>query len=802
MTGFEKRIYDIVASSDGIRGSEIASLLNVDKKEVNSVLSRSHALQAVLVQSPDYKWHLLASAPVPPGNETPNADSDLRNLCNYYLQCLSQESSTSVSQYLTSRYDTQYEVLSRLEIDPVADPEAMALLRRIQTSRDKKAYLGYPVRIFTFNSREGRTFRKIAPVFLFELDYTSGIVSVSRLPSINMEVMKAYCPNDAGTLASELFVLETELGMNDPESDTEADELVLRLRNIRDWEWAETIDPYNIPPAESLVSFRDGIYNRPVVISAERTNYTAGLEAELMALSNMPEEAYRDTALYAWIKGGINGDSPAWEMKPLLEVLPLNSEQSQAVETALNSDLTIVTGPPGTGKSQVVTDLLVNIAWNGKSALFSSHNNKAVDVVDCRVNALSARPSLLRIGSNQYAARLADIIVKLLSSSSTAQDQSDLQFLQLQYDRLIDRERELRAQKEQLVQERNAFDEKEQIFCSVREIVGDHLLTFNRQDCGRIASSAKAYANAVERLMRENNGFFARLFWGRVEPERYADMKDAENTYNAYAARYGLKPAGTDVSPESAQELVSAAEKFEAALSLALEYRPVLESGRSAPRMEDVDAQLADIKARRADIAQQLWDKWLKAKNISFTYEQRREMSNYVSAMKLTDANDLLNDPELRRQYTEMVGLLTEIMQCWAVTSLSAKSRIPFSAHLFDYVIIDEASQCDIASIIPLLYRAKRAVIIGDPMQLQHISQLSRKQDHSLLKKYQIAPMWSYSANSLYALASGIVRSGSIIQLKDHFRSCEDIIGFSNEFFYDGTLRTATRHSMLKPPPG
>ncbi|HBL49255.1 MAG TPA: hypothetical protein DDZ65_03295, partial [Firmicutes bacterium] len=66
--------------------------------------------------------------------------------------------------------------------------------------------------------------------------------------------------------------------------------------------------------------------------------------------------------------------------------MPLNSEQAQSVETALRSELTIVTGPPGTGKSQVVTDLLVNIAWNGKSALFSSKNNKAVDVVDARVN--------------------------------------------------------------------------------------------------------------------------------------------------------------------------------------------------------------------------------------------------------------------------------------------------------------------------------------------------------------------------------------------------------------------------------
>jgi len=136
------------------------------------------------------------------------------------------------------------------------------------------------------------------------------------------------------------------------------------------------------------------------------------------------------------------------------------------------------------------------------------------------------------------------------------------------------------------------------------------------------------------------------------------------------------------------------------------------------------------------------------------------------------------------------------------VTSLSAKSRIPFSAGIFDYVIIDEASQCDIASILPLLYRAKRAVIIGDPKQLRHITQLSKKQDLALLQKFNIEPAWSYSTNSLYDLAAAKVSAEDIVQLRDHFRSCSDIIEFSNEVFYDGSLRTATKYGGLRVPKG
>lgn len=99
-----------------------------------------------------------------------------------------------------------------------------------------------------------------------------------------------------------------------------------------------------------------------------------------------------------------------------------------------------------------------------------------------------------------------------------------------------------------------------------------------------------------------------------------------------------------------------------------------------------------------------------------------------------------------------------------------------------------------------LLYRAKRAVIIGDPKQLSHISTLSKKQDLSLLQKYCESMGWSYSANSLYAMASGLTSPDQIVQLRDHHRSFGDIIEFSNAEFYDGRLRVATNYDRLRCP--
>ena len=114
--------------------------------------------------------------------------------------------------------------------------------------------------------------------------------------------------------------------------------------------------------------------------------------------------------------------------------------------------------------------------------------------------------------------------------------------------------------------------------------------------------------------------------------------------------------------------------------------------------------------------------------------------------------------------------------------------------------MIDEASQCDIASALPLLYRAQRAVIIGDPLQLKHVSTVAPQQDRLMLAAHGLAEgraAWAYSVNSLFDLARSLCRHEDIVNLRDHHRSHRDIIAFSNRHFYRGGLRIATDHERL-----
>jgi hypothetical protein len=165
-------------------------------------------------------------------------------------------------------------------------------------------------------------------------------------------------------------------------------------------------------------------------------------------------------------------------------------------------------------------------------------------------------------------------------------------------------------------------------------------------------------------------------------------------------------------------------------------------------------------------------------------------------------ASDRTPDNERRDYRQSRVNHLPDAMQVfpvWATTNLSAKSNFKLEAALFDLVIIDEASQCDIPSALPLLFRAKRIVVIGDPNQLTHITRL---QNATQVSQYHgIIPRFGYAEASLFTLASGSVGAhpGTIF-LDEHYRSHPRIIDFSNREFYGGRLRVYTnlRNRLLR----
>ncbi|MBB3220134.1 DUF3320 domain-containing protein [Pseudoduganella umbonata] len=92
---------------------------------------------------------------------------------------------------------------------------------------------------------------------------------------------------------------------------------------------------------------------------------------------------------------------------------PLLSDSSQlrAICVAGSGTSLVIEGPPGTGKSQTITNLIAHLLATGKSVLFVSEKMAALEVVQRRLAAIGLGPFSLELHSSK--AKKADVVRQL-----------------------------------------------------------------------------------------------------------------------------------------------------------------------------------------------------------------------------------------------------------------------------------------------------------------------------------------------------------------------------------------------------
>ncbi|MFT5469091.1 MAG: hypothetical protein ACI8UO_004206 [Verrucomicrobiales bacterium] len=234
-----------------------------------------------------------------------------------------------------------------------------------------------------------------------------------------------------------------------------------------------------------------------------------------------------------------------------------------------------------------------------------------------------------------------------------------------------------------------------------------------------------------------------------------------------------------------------------------LRQKMVKSRARSAPPLPGLAQQLQErIDERIDDVVDYLKE--------SRTYEIasllaidcfRDELKNVLAALR---ARTGARRDQLFRKNSNY-GLLG-MFPIW-LTKLSDVHRIlPMRPWDFDLAIIDEATQCDLASALPILQRAKRAMIIGDPKQLRHVSFLPKARQAALADQFGLdeneRELFNFRDRSLLDLATDRVDSQEQIAfLDEHFRSQPEIIEFSNREFYSGRLHIMTGHRNPESAP-
>ncbi|MGV8137068.1 MAG: AAA domain-containing protein [Mangrovibacterium sp.] len=821
----EDEIIQILSKGEPLKSKQIAALIGgATKNDVNAILYGK--LRGRVVQNREYEWSLKQNGANNTNDgedkNTSRTDTLLGKLSCYFLECISKDLDNGISEFATNRYGLpNYAPLNQLIDEDTAISieytKISNLVRKLRENRNGLSVtIGYPVQLVEHKSRTGYPYYMVMPSLIQSLDSDAFLRGEIRLsdenPYVNADAIVYNESISETEVIQEIIQLNADLGLDSIDL-RQIGEVGPRLKEFRvSWRWAEEINPYQLSDIDLSSTKTPGIYNVCSIFLTERSKYTIGLEKDLNDLSRLNEEGYRGSILGKILHGNLKSHSVPNSV--LLEPLSMNEEQRQAVLNGLVNDMTVVTGPPGTGKSQVVSNLIVNAVHKGQKVLFASKNKKAVDVVLERVNGLTNKPVMLRLGSSAMQNELSQYLTGVISTRVSEDDKIRFQKANKQYEILVKQVTDIEQQQNKYIELRNETDIREQQLESVRERLGADLFRYlfglGEAERIKVKDGIAQLSERIDRATFSKAPFFGKIGWLFIKNNRLKELSSKLESLNTIWAL--LKVTGKDASDEklavavAVDMLNSVKSRLDETNEIIL-YKEKLTLLREQKSLEQMMIEENRLIEQISENSLELWNSWINLLSDRLSPNERQIIGEYITVLDLiikAGQEGQSTQPGIWAKYYNLLPKIASILSCWAVTSLSVRSKVPFESGFFDMVIIDEASQCDIASAIPLLFRAKRAIIIGDDKQLTHISSITNHQDNQLLEKYELLEnhlLWSYSSTSLFRLAASLCGSEDIIQLKDHHRSHADIISYSNKYFYDSSLRVATRYDRLKNLP-
>lgn len=416
-----------------------------------------------------------------------------------------------------------------------------------------------------------------------------------------------------------------------------------------------------------------------------------------------------------------------------------NASQKAAVEAALTHQVSIIQGPPGTGKTQTILNIIANLLMKGKTVLVVSNNNSAVENVAEKLGGEGLGFLVAQLGSVQnkeaFIARqmpCPDMTGWNLEEPTMAETQAKESL------HTVSQGFEGQLRQAQLQTEYDAL-RKEERYNDMLENGRAHEDWLNGKPSVRLMKLLTHYRMLVENGHKPGLGF--RLKW---------------------------------------------------AFSLGARMFPFL--GKKAPEVL-TRMEAAYYCSRKREIERELESIAATLQNIDLKQSVQELHSSSLQLLKHKVARKYGSSG--RRTFTlkDIKPRTEEFLEEYPVvlsTTYSAKSCISKDM-VFDYLIMDEASQVDIKTGALALACALNAVIVGDDKQLPNV--VSREEAlalHAIQTTYEVDDRYNAATHSFLQSCTEVFQEAPVTLLREHYRCHPRIIEFCNQRFYDGELVAMT----------
>lgn len=158
-----------------------------------------------------------------------------------------------------------------------------------------------------------------------------------------------------------------------------------------------------------------------------------------------------------------------------------------------------------------------------------------------------------------------------------------------------------------------------------------------------------------------------------------------------------------------------------------------------------------------------------------------------IEICKMKDTEDRVKAFNKWCTIDDNIKLLEAAFPIIITTNISA-ARLGSANHTFDLVIMDEAGQCNCATALLPIARAKQLLLVGDTNQLKPVIVLEDSINEYLKMEYGITSDYDYNKYSILDIMRKHDTISRNIMLTYHYRCGRKIIDFSNKRFYNGKL--------------
>lgn len=449
-----------------------------------------------------------------------------------------------------------------------------------------------------------------------------------------------------------------------------------------------------------------------------------------------------DVALAKYLNpSSLQGKRTGREYNPIFP-FGCNNSQYKAVKNAMENQISVIQGPPGTGKTQTILNIIANILMQGKTVQIVSNNNSATENVyeklsSPKYNLGFIAATLGNSKNKKLFVEHQDAAYPDFSSWKTQEDPSVLQ----------------KGIADQSSQLKSVFDKQEKLACLRQEL--SQLVT-EQEYFNQYVKESDVHIDSIKFKKKLSSKQWM-VLW--QECLLISEEKTAIGFWFKIKALFKYGVTDWSIYKQDISKIITTFQ--------AMYYRA---------KQAELSAEIADIEKYLNSVNKNLLEDLCKQSMVVLKDKLARKYEGNSSRKTFSEDNLWKEPYDVLAEYPVILS-----------TTFSSRNSLN-SDVVYDYLIMDEASQVDIATGALALSCARNIVIVGDTKQLPNVvTDDIKAKAKAIFDSFNVSEGYQYTNSFLQSILD-VMPNVTQTLLREHYRCHPKIINFCNQKFYRGEL--------------